>query len=825
MSNAESLWQSLRLNKTTLEVRKREARQLVENHDWDRAASAYRELIDQTGESAEFRLQLGRCYAALQRWTDAARELERAVRLGDARAEALLTRVRRSIPVQAADLRPIAKGDAPRAGDASFDNAPPGDIQPPAVVIGGEVVSHAVPEAPPPPLPIRIAESAPAYAEAGEEATREAAAQPITCPPVADVFAAGGPLARLLGDRYRAREGQAQMARLVRDVLQRRCHGVIEAGTGIGKSFAYLIPILWSGTPAVVSTSNKALMNQLWDKDIPMLKEIAPRPFEAALLKGRSNYICAMKLDAFRKQPGLPHLDESLATLQDALKRVPSGDMGRMHLPAQLVARLTVGSRECRGARCEHYQTCYYERAKQRAVQADLVVTNHAMLCTNTLLAGNHILPIRPVLVIDEAHQLSRYAIEALTLALEQDQFWSLMNGPVARQAAGDDGALIEIRETYEMLFREVARQRPGAQAVRWAIQGTLQAGLGLSETLRRLSRAIAHSKVGEETDREMAALQSEELATVAEALAQPEPNTHIRLCELGERAASRALDNYDLSYRPLEVGDPLKRLLFDAWPRVICTSATLSVSDDLGWFRRKVGLFGAEDEAPVIAATIPSPFNYREQMLIYTPRRLTPVYNPHAQAFTQTYVDALTGEVRRLLEASGGRALMLCTSRRRMRQLYETLAPDLRDRYPCYVQGAMSQPALVSRFKRDGNAILFATRGFWEGLDIPGESLAMVILDKVPFVPFNDPVIRKREAQIKARGGNPFFEIQLGSAILNLRQGSGRLIRSETDRGVIALLDGRLLQKRYGQQILRSLPPGTRTTEFEQVAAFLKER
>ncbi len=820
MSNSESLWQSLGLNKTTLEVRKREARQFVQNHDWDRAASAYRELIDQTGETAEFRFQLGRCYAELQRWADAVRELERAVALGEARAEALLARVHRSIPVRAAELRPIAKGEADLGEAGPFD-----EDQAPAVVIGGKVITRSSPDAPPPPPPPHFAESAPPYDAPAAEEAREKAAKPIDCPPVADVFAAGGPLAHLLGARYRARQGQARMADLVRDVLQRCCHGVIEAGTGIGKSFAYLIPVLWAETSAVVSTSNKGLMNQLWEKDIPMLKKIAPRPFEAALLKGRSNYVCAMKLDALRKQPGLPHLDETLSTLRQALNRVPSGDMGRMHLPPKLVAWLTVGSRECRGTSCDQYKACYYERAKRRAVKADLVVTNHAMLCTNTLLTENRILPIRPVLIIDEAHQLSHYAVEALTLALERDQFWGLMNGPTVRQAVDDEGALGEIRENYEMLFREVTRQRPVAKAVRWAIQGELQAGLGLSEALHRLSRAIAHSKAGDEADREMAALQSEELAAVAQALAEPEPDTHIRLCELGERAASRAVDSYDLSYRPLEVGDPLKRLLFDEWPRVICTSATLSVSDDLGWFRRKVGLFGAEDEAPVITATLPGPFNYRDQMLIYTPHRLTPVYNPREQAFTQTYVDALTEEVRRLLEVSRGRALMLCTSRRRMQQLYETLAPELRSRYPCYVQGAMSQPALVSRFKRDGNAILFATRGFWEGLDIPGESLAMVILDKIPFVPFNDPVIRKREEQIKARGGNPFFEIQLGSAILNLRQGSGRLIRSETDRGVIALLDGRLLQKRYGQQILRSLPPGTRTTEFEQVSAFLKER
>jgi ATP-dependent DNA helicase DinG len=801
----------------------REARRLVREQEWNRAAAVYRELIAQQDEdeTAELRFQLGRCYAELERWADAARELAHAASLGDERADPLLARVRRSIPVRAADLRPI-----PKAKPNGADGVPAEDGPSPAVVVGGEVISRTGPDGPPEPPTLHLAEAPVDYETPPDETTaREKAFRPIQCPPVADVFKDGGPLAQLLGTRYRARQGQVQMARRMRDVLQQRRHGVVEAGTGIGKSFAYLIPILWAGTPAVVSTSNKGLMNQLWEKDIPMLKQIAPRPFKAALLKGRSNYVCAMRLDAFREQPGLPHLDETLSTLREALERVPSGDMGRMHLPPELVARLTVGSRECRGVQCKHYQQCYYERAKRRAVQADLVVTNHAMLCTNVLLAENHILPIRSVLVIDEAHQLAHYAVEALTLALDRDHFWGLMNDPVVREATGDDGSLIEIRENYEALFREVARQRPDGRSVRWAIQGELQAGLGLADTLQRLSRALAHTNAADEADREMAVLQSEELAAVAQALAEPEPDTHIRLCELGERAASRAVDGYDLSYRPLEVGKPLRTYLFDEWPRVICTSATLGVNDDLGWFRRKVGLFETEDAAPVITATIPSPFNYREQMLIYTPRRLTPVYNPQQQAFTQTYVDALTGEVRRLLEASGGRALMLCTSRRRMQQLYDTLAPELQDRYPCYVQGAMSQPALVSRFKRDGNAILFATRGFWEGLDIPGKALAMVILDKVPFVPFNDPVIRKREAQIKARGGNPFYEIQLGSAILNLRQGSGRLIRSETDRGVIALLDGRLLQKRYGQQILRSLPPGTRTTEFEDVAAFLQER
>ncbi|MBN1248690.1 MAG: ATP-dependent DNA helicase, partial [Anaerolineae bacterium] len=333
-----------------------------------------------------------------------------------------------------------------------------------------------------------------------------------------------------------------------------------------------------------------------------------------------------------------------------------------------------------------------------------------------------------------------------------------------------------------------------------------------------------------DEADQENAMMQLEELAQTTGALAVPEPDTHIRICELTESSSEESHEAYLASYRPLEVAGTLRRMLFDTWPRVICTSATLSVANDLGWYRRQVGLFDAPPvpdnggPTPVISEMLDSPFDYPRQVLLYTPQRLTPVYNPQRQAFAKDYVQQLTEEVQRLLETSRGRALVLCTSRARMHQLYDTLAMVLRDRYPCYLQGELSQPELVKRFKRDGNAVLFATRGFWEGLDIPGDALALVILDKIPFVPYDDPVIRKQEAQIRARGGNPFYDLQLGTAILNLRQGAGRLIRSETDRGVIALLDARVLRKAYGRQIIRSLPEGCHTTNFDDVAAFLRQ-
>lgn len=674
--------------------------------------------------------------------------------------------------------------------------------------------------------PSPVAIHAPGHPADNEE--RAEVTRPIICRPIDDVFALGGPLAASLGHRYCPRPGQVKMANYIRDALQGHRHAVIEAGTGIGKSFAYLIPVLWSGTPAIVSTSNKGLMNQLWEKDIPRLQQIAPRPVKATLLKGRSNYLCQLRLDKLRQRIGRPERQLGLALIHQGLERIPGGDMERMGLPPSLTAQLTVSNRECKGRRCPRFENCLYEKAKHEALEADLVVTNHAMLCHNTLLAENRILPVRPVLIIDEAHQLTRYAIDALTMALERELFWGFINGPAVRSAVDDPNLLLDVRAAYDSFFRTAERQRPrvgrsGHRPTRWELTGEIQSGLALGDALAQLQRVLSHAPNLDEADQESALLQVEELVTTVHALARPEPETHIRLCEIEREGSNGSQESYHALYRPLGVESPLRRLLFEAWPRVICTSASLGISQDLGWFKRQVGLFETEAGRPVISEALRSPFDYANQMMLYTPRALTPVYNEKTQAFASDYVDQLTAEVRRLLEASQGRALVLCTSRARMRQLHDTLAPGLQQRYPCYLQGEHAQPELVTRFRADGNAILFATRGFWEGLDIPGDTLALVILDKIPFVPYDDPVIRRQEARIRARGGNTFYEVQLASAILNLRQGAGRLIRSETDRGVIALLDARVLSRSYGRRIIRSLPEGCHTTDFGEVEAFLK--
>jgi len=677
-------------------------------------------------------------------------------------------------------------------------------------------VAAPAPSEPPPSIAAPPSPEGSVTAEAAVELRR-----PIVCPPLDVVFAPGGPVANLLGPRYRPRAGQVQMTALIRDVLQTGQHAILEAGTGIGKSFAYLIPILWTGVPAIVSTSNKALMNQLWDKDIPQLRKIAPRPFKAALLKGRSNYVCALRLEDFRKQPSLPDFDDNYALLEAALQAEPSGDCERMSLPLSLTARLTVSSRDCEGQKCAQFKHCFYERAKREAVSADLVVTNHALLCYNVLLMDNQLLPVRPVLVIDEAHQLVSYAINALTLRLEHELFWNVVNHKRTREVTEETDLLETAREGYDDFFRTVARQRPSSwtddeDVNKWALQGEIQEGLALWNTLKQV-HDVLQRQIQRDEDGELDVLvnQSAELAVTLEALARPEPADHIRFCELDLNLSDAEPRAYHAQRRPLEVADVLAHTLFKMWPRVICTSATLGINHNLAWFQRQVG--AVDEEREVVTATLHSPFDYAQQMLLYTPPGLAPVYGTKEPEYAARLADA----VQQLVETSRGRALVLCTSRRRMLDLYERLSPVLSVHYPCYCQGELPQPEIIAQFKSAGNAVIFATRSFWEGIYIPGDALALVILDKIPFLPLRDPVVQRHDALIQRRGGNPFQELQLGSAILTLRQGAGRLIRAETDRGVIALLDSRVLTKRYGRQIIHSLPEGCHTTHFAAVEAF----
>ena len=640
----------------------------------------------------------------------------------------------------------------------------------------------------------------------------------IKVPDVTSAFTDDGPIARALGERYRYRQGQVEMAQLVRQALVEGKAALVEAGTGCGKSFAYLVPLIASGARAFVSTANKTLQTQLWEKDIPALRRVSPRPFTAALLKGRSNYVCRFKLGETRQQAALPGLEDGLARLTKWLQEIPSGDVEDLRLSRQLRDAVTAGQHDCLGQDCLHFTSCYYELAKLRAEKADLVVVNHALLAFN--LAMPFLSP-RPVVVVDEAHELERYVVNALRLEMEYDTVPQFINDNVVLRHAPDALRGEAVRLNHQ-LFDNLAH-KPSEREQRWAVQGELQEGLALADRLKKVHKALQRAYFpapdGDEENTENARHRTTiewaaELAGQVHTLAEPPAPDHVRYCQ--EQAGQSGPGSIVLCSEPVKVADFIREKLFEPVKRVICTGATLTTANHFGYFHRQTGA----PREHAIERLIESPFDYPGQALLYTPNGLEPRYGPGEEE----YVLNLGREIWRLIQASRGRAFVLCTSTRRMNELYDLISPHLD--YTCYCQGSgLSRAELLDLFQNDANgAVLFATRSFWEGVDVPGSALSLVIIDKLPFMPQFDPVVQYRQQLIRDRGGNPFDEMTLPEAILALKQGVGRLIRAETDRGVIAILDSRINTRRYGQQIIASLPPARRTRRIQDVRRFFAE-
>jgi len=696
---------------------------------------------------------------------------------------------------------------------------------------------------------------------------------------IALVFAPDGPVAHLLGNSYRPRRGQALMARLVKRALAESQHALIEAGTGSGKSFAYLIPLIWSGRRAFVSTANKTLQNQLWEKDIPALQRIAPRPFTAALLKGRGNYVCRVKLKALSQQLTLPGQGFSIGDLMVRLEETPSGDVEELRLFGELRDALTVGRHDCLGHNCPMFSRCYYELARVRAEKADIVVVNHALLAFNMVLEGQIVQP-RDAIVIDEAHEFERYVIGALRLKLEYDQVPAFVNDAVVTRNT-DESLRVRAVQANQELFTYLAQSGGQDNNRRWASPRELPLARKLADRVNAIRRklmkgyppmpgaderpVLVQDKCNEENARHQMALDwAERLADEILSLGRPVPDDAVRYCEQrrGKTEQSRAVSPVALGLldpgalgpsaqapgplaqgqrgrraqgpralaqgqrgpnhrvvlcqEPVEVAEFLRESLWKATKTVVCTTATLTVDRRFDYFCWQAGA----PQDGVIQRAIPSPFDFPRQALLYTPHGLYPQYDEGEEA----YVQKLAAEVERLVRASRGRAFVLCTSTRRTRQLFDLLAPKLP--YACYRQGMASRNQLLDLFRNDTHgAVLFATKSFWEGVDVPGEALSLVIIDKLPFAPHRDPVIQHRSQRIRDAGGNPFMQYTLPEAILALKQGVGRLIRAETDRGVMAILDSRINTKRYGPQVIASLPRARRTFQFEDVVAFFEKK
>lgn len=645
-------------------------------------------------------------------------------------------------------------------------------------------------------------------------------------PDIASIFSPDGPLAQALGKHYHHRPGQVEMADLVWEALHTEQHAVIEAGTGIGKSFAYLIPPIWRGKRAIISTANKTLQTQLIEKDLPFLKRALSCPFTFALLKGRSNYICNLKLSELLLQPTITTDVQALQNLNAALPREPSGDLERLPGGQKLRGDLTVTYEDCLKEECKFYVECYYGRARAAAEVAQIVVVNHALLAR--VLMGQAI-ALRDIVVVDEAHELAAYVASALSKQIAMRRFTKTLHSGAVQRALGKDYLQqVEGRSgrLFEQLHDEITRSGGYPRALTRG--DLLESGRTLARDFQRIAQTLERKPPRFRSDQEEAKARFELAVQCANNLAEDtarvfgeEIDSDVRYLRLIPGPQEQFPVSVNL--QPVTVGDILHELMFRNVSSVICTSATLSVDRRFAYFRDGVGLYS---DLRVLERMISSQFDFERQALLYVPRHLTPPRRKgkRKEQFEReqaAYIEALKGEIVRLLEASGGRALVLFTSRRRMQDFYDSLQGQIP--FNCYIQDDTPKAELIESFRQDVSSVLFATRSFWGGVDISGETLSLLIVERLPFDPPSDPVCQKQEMLAKKAGKNPFNDLSVPRATLALKQGVGRLIRSERDRGVVAILDSRLVNKTYGARILRGLPFSAHVEKIGEVEAFFQ--
>jgi ATP-dependent DNA helicase DinG len=633
------------------------------------------------------------------------------------------------------------------------------------------------------------------------------------------IFSADGPLARLVKD-FRARPFQVEMARAVAQTIAANGMLVAEAGTGTGKTVAYLTPALLSGGKVIISTGTKTLQDQLFDRDIPVVREALSVPVTVALLKGRANYVCHYHLGRALDDGRLASRDEvrHLHAIERFARTTATGDKSDCSaVPENSGAWLhATSTREnCLGAQCAHYDRCFVMEARRKALEADVVVVNHHLFFADLALRGEGIAELLPAcntVIFDEAHQLPDTATLFFSESISTTQLTGL-----ARDARLEGAAAAK---DYKPLPDAALALDKAARDLRLAFA---------QESGRFPARALDGNRDFESAlERVLGALD----ALAGELKGQAERGEGLRRCweralaaaEQAERWRSGADEarvkwvelfghSLHLNSTPLSIAEIFGSCVEDQARAWIFTSATLSVNRD---FTHYCGQMGIPDAR---TASWDSPYDFAKQALLYVPDGLP---EPNTPAHTDAVVDAALP----LIEAAGGGAFMLFTSLRAMRNGYERLRAAFESRgldYPLLLQGEGSRSEMLVRFRGLGNAVLVGSQSFWEGVDVRGEALSLVVIDKLPFAPPDDPVLAARIDRLNREGRNAFFEYQLPAAVITLKQGAGRLIRDETDRGVLMLGDPRLLARSYGKRILGSLPPMTLTRSADEATAFLR--
>jgi ATP-dependent DNA helicase DinG len=614
-----------------------------------------------------------------------------------------------------------------------------------------------------------------------------------------ELFGPSGRLAATLPG-FEARAGQAALAAGVAEALEADETLLAEAGTGTGKSLAYLLPALASGKRVVIATATKALQEQLLTKDVPAAARALGREVDVAVLKGRQNYLCRRSIDGIDQLGGLFRTDEDAAAyeaLREWVATTETGDRAELDFEpsAALWAELAVGADRCAGRRCPYVSSCFAEAARERAGGAELVIANHALyfadLAVRARTDGVGILPDHDAVVFDEAHRLEeaaaswfggRISLARLRqLARDVERYCREQSvTPPARALAELDRAGAELITAFD--------PGSGRRRLAEADRDDLDAhGRDLAAALARLVDALADK--GEDAD----ALARRGLVAIAD----------LEACvTLGDPDRVAWAEAGALAWAPIDVSDILREALWTDGPTAVLVSATLEAP----FLRDRLGL----DEARELI--LPSPFDYREQALVYVPSRFPEPRSPG-------YYARLAEEVVALCNLSRGRALVLTSSYRALDALVERASARLS--FPVLVQGDAPRERLLERFRDDVDSVLFATATFWQGVDVQGESLSLLVVDKLPFGAPGDPLVEARCERIARAGGDWFIEYSLPSAILQLRQGFGRLIRGHADEGVVAILDSRLHARSYGRRFLEALPPAPLVVERAAVAEF----
>jgi ATP-dependent DNA helicase DinG len=651
-----------------------------------------------------------------------------------------------------------------------------------------------------------------------QTAEQAAAAARQAVPTVTEIFGLGGLLEKCMPRGYELRQSQLEMAEIIEEAFRSKHHAIVEAGTGTGKTLAYLIPALRSGRRVVVSTATKSLQEQLFTKDVPFLQKHFAPELKVAVMKGRNNFLCRQKVHLMEGQPLLKGMDEVdwFAQIRDWEKVTQTGDRAELDfLPddAELWQRLDARRETCTGQKCPEFNRCFLTWMHQRAHEADIIIVNHHLFFADLALRQDDfgsILPEYSAVVFDEAHEIEDVASEYFGRQVSNYRFEELARD--AEHALRLKGLatptilkrVVRLRERARSFF-ETFPSREG----RFGMESSQRASF-LEENREAYDELIGATR---NLETEIAALPTkpDEVMTIARRAFELRGELTF-LLESNERNFvywfERRGKGVFVVATPIDVSGILRERLFDVFDTVVLTSATLAVGGRFDFLKQRLGIQSARERV------LPHEFDFRRQALLYIPTTMPDVRDVR-------FPPQAAEEIARLLELTRGRAFCLFTSYSQMNDVHERVREQLR--FPLLVQGSAPRSVLLERFRTTPGAVLFATASFWQGVDVPGEQLSCVIIDRLPFAVPTDPVVAARVRALQEDGRNAFAEYQVPEAVLALKQGFGRLIRSRSDRGLLAILDNRIQRMQYGRIFLESLPEYSVTQDLAEVARFMQ--